>query len=348
MSSALKTDFKFYCPRPQCAYYGVSDNSIEKSGTYPVKCERHRRRQLFWCCGGHHKFSETSFSDLWGKQGCFKEYEQAAKLFSYGLSSEKIADVLEKDVRTIESWLEAISQKSRHFHWSLAACIGLAITFLQMDELWSYVTGKAQQCWVFAALDVPTRFWIAFRLGKRSEKNAKLLVGSVALLGDWTTHPRRVLKITTDKLAAYKNAIEHYFNDLPHVYMQVVKKRYKKKLITVKKEFVQGSEEDFKGKTQNTSFIERFNLTLRQWCPFLQRKTLGYCKEQDHFEGALWINLFHYNYRHCHKALRVARPGRPSKKKFVKKWRHRTPAMAMGLTNESLSWRFLFLVPVPI
>ena len=33
-------------------------------------------------------------------------------------------------------------------------------------------------------------------------------------------------------------------------------------LVTVKKCFVKGTEDDFKGKTQNTSYIERFNLTL--------------------------------------------------------------------------------------
>jgi hypothetical protein len=35
-------------------------------------------------------------------------------------------------------------------------------------------------------------------------------------------------------------------------------------LVTVKKCFVKGTEEDFPEKTQNTSYIERFNLTLRQ------------------------------------------------------------------------------------
>ena len=38
--------------------------------------------------------------------------------------------------------------------------------------------------------------------------------------------------------------------------------------------FVKGSEDDFKGKTQNTSYIERFNLTLRQRVSYLQRKPI--------------------------------------------------------------------------
>jgi hypothetical protein len=44
-----------------------------------------------------------------------------------------------------------------------------------------------------------------------------------------------VLKITTDKLAAYQNAIKTVFSDVAHVYMQVVKRRKNKRLVTVKK-----------------------------------------------------------------------------------------------------------------
>jgi hypothetical protein len=65
---------------------------------------------LWW----KNRYSETSYSGLRGKQGSFKEYEQAAKFFCYGLSADAIADVLEKDVRTI--WLLSMSKKSKLFH----------------------------------------------------------------------------------------------------------------------------------------------------------------------------------------------------------------------------------------
>ena len=49
---------------------------------------------------------------------------------------------------------------------------------------------------------------------------------------------------------------------------------------------------------------------------YLQRKTLGYCKKPEAFEGALAINLFDYNYRQFHKSLRVQLPGCPKKEIF--------------------------------
>jgi IS1 family transposase len=82
-------------------------------------------------------------------------------------------------------------------------------------------------------------------------------------------HPSQILKITTDKLAAYKNALEKQFGDIPYVYLQIVKQRFKRKLKTVKKFFVKGKAEDFPEGTQNTSYIERLNLTLRQRISYL-------------------------------------------------------------------------------
>ena len=79
--------------------------------------------------------------------------------------------------------------------------------------------------------------------------------------------------------------------------------------------------------------------------PFLQRKMLGYCKKKENFTDSLWINLYDYNYRHAHKSLRLPLANQ-AVLKCHKKWIHRTPAMAMSLTQESLPWRFLFVVPI--
>ena len=113
------------------------------------------------------------------------------------------------------------------------------------------------------------------------------------------------LLVTTDKLAAYEKAIANSFQNVRYAYLQIVKKRQKRRLVTVKKRIVKGKETDFGNKTQNTSYIERFNLTLRQKVSYLQRKTLGYCKNQKNFQKILWINLFDYNYRHDSRVLPI-------------------------------------------
>ena len=155
-----------------------------------------------------------------------------------------------------------------------------------MDELWSFCRAKNRQLWVFIAFDAVSKFWSSFELGSRTNHTASRLVAPVKRFGHVTK--RNVLTITTDKLAAYKNALNKHFIEIKSHYLQIVKQRFKRRLITVKKNFVNGTETDF---TQNTSFIERFNLTLRQYVSYLARKTLGYCKKPINFRYKLWINF---------------------------------------------------------
>ena len=298
----VNTDLPLFCPREGCVCYQSYDNKITKDGIYKTKSDS-VPRQMYYCHGGGHRFSETGYSRLFGKHGSYKEYEQVAKLSTYGLSPDAIADVLGIDVRTVELWLMALGNKGQQVHFYLCLSVGISILFLQMDELWSYLKNKSRQLWVFVALESETKFWINFELGSRTINTANRLVKGLKRLGTWGND--HILKVTTDKLAAYKNSLANIMGDIQYAYLQIVKRRVKRRLVTVKKLFVKGTANDFPGKTQNTSFIERLNLTLRQHVSYLQRKTLGYCKSKNNFSIIMWINLFNYNYIQFHKSLRV-------------------------------------------
>jgi hypothetical protein len=94
---------------------------------------------MYFCHGGGHRFSETGYSEFFGKHGSFKEYEQAAKMITHGLSADAAADVLGRDVRTVVQWLPALGNKGQHLHCFLCLNIEISILSLQMDELWSYL-----------------------------------------------------------------------------------------------------------------------------------------------------------------------------------------------------------------
>ncbi len=333
--------FCHFCPCRDCPYYLTRDNYITKDGTYPVK-KGTQRRQRFYCHAGEHRFSEMAYSPLFGHHGTIQEYIQTAKMTSYGLSCDQIADVLERDARTILQWQKALGKKSQNFHWALCTLIGLTLTFLQMDEIWSYLKRKKRQLWVFITLEAKTKFWVNFELGSRTSNTAHRLLRNIVALMPWGFE--HFLLVTTDKLAAYEKAIANCFEKVHYAYLQIVKQRRKRRLLTVKKRIVKGKETDFGNKTQNTSYIERFNLTLRQKVSYLQRKTLGYCKNQKNFESVLWINLFNYNYRQFHNSLRQDLTGQPQR--FKPRYQHLTPAMKMGLTTTKLQWRDLILAPI--
>ncbi len=338
----LNTAVPKFCPKKDCSCYQSLQNKITFDGTYKVKSSE-ERRQAFYCHGGQHRFSEMAYSKLFKKQGSLKEYSQAAKLIKYGLGVEQIADVLERDVRTIEGWVEGIADKSQKFHEFVCLVIALNLLYLQMDELWSYLKKKKRQLWVFISLEAETKFWVNFELGSRTNHTANRLVKGWKA---WFIRtPGQVLKVTTDKLAAYKNALSKQLDSSSYVYLQIVKKRFKRRLKTVKKCWVKGTEEDFPLGTQNTSYIERLNLTLRQRISYLHRKTLGYCKNKNNLQRSLWLNLFDYNYCQFHRSLQIDL--KREKIKFKKRYKEFTPGMKMGLTTAQLNWRYLLVVPIP-
>ena len=82
--------------------------------------------------------------------------------------------------------------------------------------------------------------------------------------------------------------------------------------------------------TLNTSFIERLNLTLRQACAYLTRRTTCHARGHDQLDNQLEIVRCHYNFLRPHRALRFGKETR-------------TPAMQAGLLNRRFSFREVFL-----
>ena len=96
---------------------------------------------------------------------------------TYGLSTEQIADVLERDGRTIKEMAKSIIVKSvKVFTLSLCTLIGLTLMSLQMDEIWSYLQKKKRQLWLFITLESKTKFWVNFELGSRTSNTAHRLL----------------------------------------------------------------------------------------------------------------------------------------------------------------------------
>jgi len=82
-----------------------------------------------------------------------------------------------------------------------------------MDELWSYLKNKKHPLRAFVDLKVNSRFWINFELGSRTTHTATKLVPQIKHCMA-TLSQAAPLKVTTDKLAAYKNSLESVFRNL--------------------------------------------------------------------------------------------------------------------------------------
>ena len=125
------------------------------------------------------------------------------------------------------------------------------------------------------------------------------------------------------------------------VYGQVIKKRKKNRVTTVRRTLLCGTKEQLEdallnsedSSTLNTSFVERHNLTIRQGSSILCRRTACHAREDRTLEEHLELLQLHYNFIRPHSALRFGAEVR-------------TPAMQAGLASRKLCFRDVFMMRV--
>jgi len=130
---------------------------------------------------------------------------------------------------------------------------------IQCDEMWSFVGKKKNKQWIWLALEVDSRQIVGVFVGSRDHNGAE---------GLWDSLPpvyRQCAVCYTDYWSAYEKIFP--------------KKRHK----PVGKE------------TGKTSYIERFNLTMRQRISRLVRKTFSFSKKVENHIGAVWNFIHYYN-----------------------------------------------------
>ena len=203
----------------------------------------------------------------------------------------------------------------------------LSCTRLEMDEIWGFVGKKEKHVkpedkavgsvWTFCAIDADTKLVPAFRAGDRDAATAN------AFLADVAGRMANRVQISTDGLAAYKEAIERSFGGDAD-YGQIIKtygqtqleqhRRYSQpEFVSSEKKVIQGSP-DFD--LISTSYIERLNATTCLHMRRLTRLTLAFSKKRENFEAAVGLHFAYYNFVKRHNTLRC------------------TPCMAAGVTSE--------------
>ena len=130
---------------------------------------------------------------------------------------------------------------------------------VQMDELWSFVDDKGNKQWVWLAMDADSREIIGCHIGDRSRESARSLWHSLPALY------RQCATVYTDYWEAYET------------------------VIPANRHRAVGKDSGL------TSYIERFNNTLRQRVSRLVRKTLSFSKKLENHIGAIWNFIHEYN-----------------------------------------------------
>lgn len=207
---------------------------------------------------------------------------------------------------------------------------------------------------------------VAFVVGKRDLKSARKLIEEVKKRSD-----DFIPLFTSDELSHYEDTLKMVYGTMkvpsysgrgrppkhpviipnPSLdYAQVVKTRRKGRVVKVETKVVLGNPERIEeclkaspvSNKINISLVERNNSTLRQDCRRLTRKTYGFSKRVDMLEGH--INVISATYHLCryHHGLKEPLPVQTQRRK----WYHRTPAMAAGITDHK--WTIMELLRYPI
>ena len=316
------------CPNTKCQLYGQSGKgNVIRYGFFHLKCGK-RRRYRCKTCG--HTFCSTTGTVYHRIHKSRNIFDEVCSLSVNGLSKSAIARVKRLSWNTVSRWLERAAQVTKQF--SERRLRGFVLQELQLDEIRTFMDRKKRPIWIITVIEVWSRLWPSCVLGRRNYRNIRKLFRDLLGKSEFTYS----ILITTDGFAPYEWVIRRMFGPAC-IYGQVVKARRKNRVVNIDRKLLIGNKEQLEealfnsedSDTLNTSFVERHNLTIRQGCSYLHRRTTAHARWPHRLEEHLELLRCHYNFIRPHMALQFGTI-------------RRTPAMQAGLTLRPLTFRQIF------
>ena len=317
------------CQNEKCPNHGkFNEGNITRHSMYKTKQGRRRR---FLCKTCKMTFSSTKGSAYYRLHKSRSEFDEVVQMTVEGTGISSISRIKHFARNTIARWQYLASQFASRFNDNRLNNVELVE--LQLDEIQSFVGRRRNQIWIFSAIEVWSRLWISHLVGRRNYRNVKSLLSDVVKRCFF----KSTFLFTTDGFEPYSWAAKRIFGSTC-LFAQVIKKRRKNRVIRVTRKLIIGSKIKLKqllldsedSSTINTSFIERLNLTIRQGCAYLGRRTASHARDTSLFEDNIELQRCYYNFIRPHSAL-----------KFGKETR--IPAMQAGLVKNHLSFRDIFM-----
>ena len=136
-------------------------------------------------------------------------FDEVAALSVEGVNKSAISRVKGIAWNTVDRWLERAAVACRRFNKNRVEAI--EIVELQADEIRTFVGSKANVVWLFAVIEVWSRLWPSFRIGRRSYRNTAALFSDVVLRGCLAGRPL----IATDGFEYYFAVVRRLFPITP-------------------------------------------------------------------------------------------------------------------------------------
>jgi hypothetical protein len=160
---------------------------------------------------------------------------------------------------------------------------------------------------------------------------------------------REELGLTPEEEAEFdRTGMPEFYFPVEITYATVLKAKEGGRVVEVTSQVVLGSEEQAeetlekseRSQTINTSFVERWFGTQRQFSGRKKRKAYTFSKELSLHEACTWLVVVWYNFGWCVRTLRQKVQEDPPR------YHYRTPAMAAGLADHAWTMHALLSYPL--
>ena len=196
----------------------------------------------------------------------------------------------------------------------------LPARLVQCDEIWSFVYAKkknvavavaappgAGDVWTWTALDVESKFMLAWEVGDRSPRMAVKLMKNLRKRLDGQR-----IQLTTDGYKPYPKAVQRVFGD--NIDYATLVKVFGVDEPKIDTRAVTGEPDP---QHINTSYVESSNRSLRMGVKRFTRKTSAYSKRLESHKHSVALYFLYHNFCWAHGGLNG-----------------KTPAQAIGLARE--------------
>lgn len=359
------------CPNPECAlYHRMNCGNVSAISTYLTASGKRRIFRCRQCATCFSETRETVFFDLRTPE---EKVMMALKMLLVRVDLTSIAFVLGVTEETVLEWLTRAAAKAAEINLHLLR--DLPVTQVQLDEMWNFIRrkhaaeadaageslpeGEDGRQWIFVAFAPEYRLMIEAYVGARTLETTKQVIAATA------ERVRGIPAFFSDGYTCYLTALIAFYHTVvtfprtgrpgrpkgpkiePHedlVYGQLVKEKKQGKLHRLSTRVLLGAKRLTElGLRVSTALVERVNLTMRQALAPLVRKTTSFCKEREAMRKR--VTFFHafYNFARPHQSLQTPLPVHLRRRTGAirPRWRHRTPAMAAGLTDHVWTFREL-------